>query len=92
MQQPCRRSSDERVKIMYADGEVEEWPITVVEAERMRRRPCARLQGQTAAYLWRKLRAQPFWSAEVSCRIKLICLPYPRPDSCILMLLYGRVS
>uniref|UniRef100_A0A7S4BCH2 Aspartyl/asparaginy/proline hydroxylase domain-containing protein n=2 Tax=Chrysotila carterae TaxID=13221 RepID=A0A7S4BCH2_CHRCT len=64
MQQPCRRSSDERVKIMYADGEVEEWPITVVEAERMRRRPCARLQGQTAAYLWRKLRAQPFWSAE----------------------------
>ena len=59
------------IRVAYADGEVEEWPIA---ANVLRQRKAARPRLQTSEYNFRRLRAKPFWNpTEVGCTISRFC-------------------
>ena len=54
-----------RLRVRYADGAEEEWPILEEDARALQRRACARPRAQRhAAYVFRGLVARPFWDAD----------------------------
>lgn len=62
-------SDSKRLRVRYADDPAaewaEEWPISESEAAAAQIRACRRPALQTASFVFRRIRAQPFW--EPSC-------------------------
>lgn len=52
-----------RIRVQYADGDEEEWPI---DERCPQRRRAARPKMQTSSYAFQHLRARPFWPAEMA--------------------------